>query len=149
MMLYFAYGSNMDVMQMTRRCKNAELLGPGFIKGFQLAFTRYSQGWDAGVADIVEKKTSEVWGLIYTIDDECLDALDSFEGYPHAYDRRSADVYTSEGERRRAWVYFVREKSTPSKPRKQYLGVMKKAAEKYGFPDEYRTELNAIECVED
>ena len=30
---YFAYGSNMDIAQMKRRCPEAELLGPAVLSG--------------------------------------------------------------------------------------------------------------------
>ena len=36
--IYIAYGSNMDLFQMARRCPNARLLGTGEIKDYQILF---------------------------------------------------------------------------------------------------------------
>ena len=35
---YIAYGSNMDERQMAVRCRDAGLVGTGFIQGYELLF---------------------------------------------------------------------------------------------------------------
>ena len=57
-------------------------MGVACLRGYQLAFTRYSSTWGGGVADIIPAVGSEVWGLVYGLTDENLEALDVYEGYP-------------------------------------------------------------------
>ena len=81
--LYFAYGSNMDEVQMKKRCPNSLLIGKGFITNHkicfpQIAVTRGLLGV-AGIREGVE--TDEVYGLIYKLTDEDLELLHTFEGY--------------------------------------------------------------------
>jgi gamma-glutamylcyclotransferase len=44
MSLYFAYGSNLDVEQMKRRCPESKVLVPGCLRGYRLDFTWRSSG---------------------------------------------------------------------------------------------------------
>ena len=81
--LYFAYGSNMSVEQMKKRCPDSILIGKGFITNHkicfpQIAITRGLLGV-AGIREGVE--TDEVHGLIYELTDEDLELLHTFEGY--------------------------------------------------------------------
>lgn len=81
--LYFAYGSNMSVEQMTKRCPNSLLIGKGFIKGHkicfpQIAVTRGLLGV-VGIRESVE--ADKVYGLIYELTDQDLELLHTFEGY--------------------------------------------------------------------
>eukprot|EP00053_Salpingoeca_punica_P000814 m.30471 g.30471 ORF g.30471 m.30471 type:complete len:219 (+) comp10579_c0_seq1:157-813(+) len=52
-MLYFAFGSNLDPVQMTHRCPSATFYCRATLPGRRLAFTLYSVGRGCGVADIV------------------------------------------------------------------------------------------------
>ena len=36
--LYFAYGSNIDLEKMARRCPAAQVVGPGIPENYELAF---------------------------------------------------------------------------------------------------------------
>ena len=81
--LYFAYGSNMSVEQMKKRCPDSLLIGKGFITNHkicfpQIAVTRGLLGV-AGIREGVE--TDEVYGLIYKLTDKDLELLHTFEGY--------------------------------------------------------------------
>lgn len=71
-MLYFAYGSNLNIAQMARRCPRATPIRAFALKDWQLVFR--------GVADIVQKSGAVVWGGVWDITDECERALDRYEG---------------------------------------------------------------------
>lgn len=117
----------------------------GCLKGYRLAFTHRSSGWGCGVADVVSDSRHEVWGLIYALSDRDLEELDNFEGYPDVYTRFSSSIDTKEGTICNVWVYTVIHKSNFIPPSKAYLGIIKKAAEKLGFPEAYRAYLEKIE----
>ena len=54
--LYIAYGSNINLEQMTYRCPTAERVSTGFVENYELEFRR--------VATIVPKQDSKVPVLV-------------------------------------------------------------------------------------
>ena len=82
--LYVAYGSNMNVEQMKRRCPGAELVGPCRIIGHRLTFVD-------GVATIV-KDSRETPGALWKITPQDEKRLDIYEGYPRAYRKQMVKV---------------------------------------------------------
>ena len=64
MQLYFAFGSNMDGAAMARRCPRSRLLGPGC-----LAAHRFALMGRTGYATIRTDPRSQVFGLVFEIDD--------------------------------------------------------------------------------
>ena len=69
---YFAYGSNLDLLQMKRRCPLSKLISKGMLPDYRLTFNRYASGWDGDVADVIQDEGSEVWGLVFEISDSDL-----------------------------------------------------------------------------
>lgn len=81
--LYFTYGSNMSLEQMTKRCPDSLLIGKGYITNYKLCFPQIAitKGL-LGVAGIREgSETDKVYGLIYELTDKDLELLHTFEGY--------------------------------------------------------------------
>jgi len=78
-MIYAAYGSNLDVKQMVGRCADAQRIGLGRARGWQLEFN--------GVADIRQRQGASVPLGLWAISEDDLRALDSYEGYPRLYTR--------------------------------------------------------------
>ena len=76
MLLYFAYGSNMNQDQMRDRCPDSKLLGKAVLADHQIAFTRFSSTWDSAVADILVSPGYSVWDLLYEISQKDLEKLD-------------------------------------------------------------------------
>ena len=97
--LYAAYGSNLNHDQMARRCPDAEFLGTGKINHFRLVFRH--------VADIEFSKGSKVLVGLWRVTEDCMDALDAYEGYPTLYDRTFLNVEQPDGSTVEAWVYFM------------------------------------------
>jgi len=71
--LYFAYGSNLNKRQMTRRCPDARPLSLLHLENWKLVFR--------GVADIVPSPGDFVSGGVWVISDNDERALDIYEGY--------------------------------------------------------------------
>ncbi|MEX2500932.1 MAG: amidohydrolase [Trueperaceae bacterium] len=78
----FAYGSNMDPVQMRRRCPSARFVARAWLPDFALAFPRWSPKRGCGVADVVPAPGGRVWGVVYDLDEEDGRALDGYEGAP-------------------------------------------------------------------
>ena len=78
-MIYIAYGSNLNKDQMAFRCPNATPLGKMYLPDYKLVFR--------GVADIIKKKGEFVPVGIWDVTDDCIKALDRYEGAPRLYQR--------------------------------------------------------------
>ena len=142
--MYFAYGSNLSQAQMGVRCPMAKGLGVAVLEGHRLSFTRFSRGWNGGVAEMVEAVGGEVWGFLYELTPEDLSALDAYEGYPHLYDRLLLHVVPEVNHAAvEAWVYFVVNKQDFVTPAAKYLAVLVRSAKEFGFPQEYVTDLES------
>jgi hypothetical protein len=85
-MLYFAYGSNLHLGQMARRCPDAEPLGPLIMPNTRLVFR--------GVADVIREDGVECPGGIWRITKRCEAALDRYEGFDPDHPDRG--MYTKE-----------------------------------------------------
>ena len=84
MFLYFAYGSNMHPMRMSKRCPGAIDLGGAILRNYRIVERLY--------ADIDFEEEAELQGVLYVITEEHLRRLDRFEGYPSVYRRIWVDV---------------------------------------------------------
>ena len=144
---YFAYSSNLDEVQLRQRCPDAVAETPGALVDFRLAFTAYSAGWGAGVADVVACPGSRVWGVVFNLMDDDLESLDRFEGFPTQYDRFFAQIETDKGILD-CWVYAVSRKQSFVAPSRRYLDVIRQAAGRHGFPDEYVRMLEAVQAAD-
>ena len=151
---YFAYGSNLDLPQMKRRCPSSKLISKGSLSGYRLTFNRFSSGWGGGVADVIKEQDSKVWGLIFEISDTDLERLDRYEGYhkdwTSLYERWETVIDTPNGQISDVWVYTVVEKQEFVKPTLEYLQIIKDAAVKWNFPETYLLEayVYSTECEE-
>ena len=153
---YFAYGSNLDLPQMKRRCPSSKLISKGSLSGYRLTFNRFSSGWGGGVADVIQEQDSKVWGLIFEISDTDLERLDRYEGYnkdrneslrgyhisnTNLYERWKAVIDTPNGQVCDVWVYTVVEKQKFVRPTPEYLQIIKDAAVRWDFPKVYQQTL--------
>ena len=146
-MYYFAYGSNMNEEQMSRRCPDAQLFGKGVLRDYRLDFTISApERWNgAGCADVVEIGVGEVWGLLYIVTPTDEGNLDRAEG--PRYRKIIRTIHAEGGQDVRAFLYEVIDKAPPKKPSVQYLNPIKNAALKHQFPESYVNFLNAIEVA--
>jgi gamma-glutamylcyclotransferase len=150
--LYFAYGSNMNWKQMRDRCPSSRFVGIAVLRDHQLAFTRKSVKRGCGVADVVAKHGSLVWGVVYEIADLDLGKLDASEGYKprgdkNSYQRRECSVFL-DGENQRPLTvsaYFADRQPSPPRPNAAYKDLILVGARHWHLPEEYIRELEQIE----
>ena len=138
----FAYGSNLDLIQMNRRCPSSKIISKGSLDNYRLDFNRYSSGWGGGVADVIPVKGSEVWGLVFELSDTDMDSLDFYEGCykdrPSLYERSKVVINTPKGPIPDVWLYTVVEKQKFEAPTAKYLEIIKNAAAQWNFPNMYQ-----------
>ena len=85
MKYYLAYGSNLNMEQMARRCPGAEPIGAALLPNSELVFRR-------GFLTIEPKQGSSVPVGIWRISDENEKALDRYEGFPKFYRKEYFDL---------------------------------------------------------
>ena len=100
--LYGAYGSNMNLEQMSHRCPKSKVIGIGTVEDYKLTF----RGRYKGVANIEPCKGSEVPIVLWEITEDCETALDLYEGYPNLYIKEEVEV-KSKDKNKKAMVYIM------------------------------------------
>ena len=137
---YFAYGSNLDGVQMRERCPSARPCFRARLAHHRLDFTHFSSKWLGGAADVLPHFGDSVWGLVYEIEAEDLLELDRFEG---GYDRVHLEVEDDDGRSHRVLAYTVRHKRS-FLPTQVYLEKMIHWAESSDLPADYLERLRRV-----
>ena len=115
-MLYFAYGSNLNLSQMKRRCKDSVFLKKINLENFRLTFrSRYR------AADIESKKNSLVPGGLFEISKSDEKKLDLYEDYPILYKKY---YFILDG--RKVMTYTMVKKTPFRFPTERYLNIVKR-----------------------
>jgi gamma-glutamylcyclotransferase (GGCT)/AIG2-like uncharacterized protein YtfP len=115
-MLYFAYGSNLNHLQMKRRCKDSVFLKKINLTNFKLTFrSKYR------AADIEPKKNSTVPGGLYDISKNDEKKLDLYEDYPILYKKYYFLYYG-----KKVMTYTMVKKSPFRFPTERYLNIVKR-----------------------
>lgn len=120
---YFAYGSNMDSQRMKQRGVSFLSRKKAFLKNWKLVFNKVaSKNPNEGYANIIEKNGGAVEGIVYEIDEGELKKLDSYEGCPLHYFRKSI-IIEIEQNKKEAIAYIANPHQTKDglKPSKDYL----------------------------
>lgn len=115
------------------------------LEGHRLAFTRRSIRSGSGVADMLADPSSEIWGALYEVPHDELEALDRKEGVGFAYARSDVRVHPPAGEAVEAIAYAVVAKAPGEiPPSPDYLqGILTAAAER-SLPEHYIRSLHAL-----
>ena len=115
-MLYFAYGSNLHLFQMKRRCKDSIFLKRINLKNFKLTFrSKYR------AADIEPSEKSIGPGGLFEISKSDERKLDVYEDYPILY-KKYYFYYNG----KKIMTYTMVKKSPFRFPTERYLNVVKK-----------------------
>ena len=114
-MLYFAYGSNLNLFQMKRRCKDSVFLKKYELKGYKLNFrSKYR------AADIEKSKNSLVAGALFEISKSDEKKLDVYEDFPILYKKLYFSYYN-----KTVMTYIMVNKTEFRYPTERYLNVVK------------------------
>ena len=126
-MLYFAYGSNLNLFQMKRRCKDSIFLKKINLKDFRLTFrSKYR------AADIEPKKNSIVPGGLFEISKSDEKKLDVYEDFPNLYKKYYFYYYG-----KRVMTYTMVKKSVFKFPTERYLNIVKRGYRDCGLDNKY------------
>jgi gamma-glutamylcyclotransferase (GGCT)/AIG2-like uncharacterized protein YtfP len=129
-MLYFAYGSNLNLFQMKRRCKDSIFLKKINLKDFRLTFrSKYR------AADIEPKTNSIVPGGLFDISKSDEKKLDVYEDYPILYRKFYFTYYG-----KKVMTYTMVNKTPFRFPTERYLNVVKRGYKDCGLDSKYLTQ---------
>ena len=131
-MLYFAYGSNLNMKAMKKMCRDSKPITKAKLKNFKLTFNVY--------ADIVESLGDEVFGALYEVSERDLIPLDEYEDYPELYKKEEVILEDEEGQTYKAFVYTMVEKSL-KEPFEDYYEVIEQ-----GYKD-WNIETKALQIA--
>jgi hypothetical protein len=121
--LYIAYGSNLNLEQMARRCPTATVVGAAVMRNWRLVFN--------GVATIERFKGGEVSVLVWELQPDDEAALDVYEGWPRMYRKEMVRVRL-DGKQVYAMVYIMNH-GRQSPPNRSYYNIIREGYVSAGF----------------
>lgn len=127
--IYLAYGSNMNLEQMSYRCPGAKVLGGTKLNGYRLLFRGAGCG---AVATIQKNESGSVPVLLWHITPADEAALDRYEGYPYLYRKETVKV-RFEGKWVSAMVYIMNDGRPLGYPSPYYYDVIRQGYIDAGF----------------
>jgi gamma-glutamylcyclotransferase (GGCT)/AIG2-like uncharacterized protein YtfP len=147
-MYYFAYGLNLDLLQMQLRCPDAQFVSTAKLDGYRVCFPRRSTIRGCAVVSIEPAVGDAVWGALYELDGTDIQRLDEREGYDKRRDR-ALNPYNRitvrvEGADERAVVaetYVAVPTADPGLPTPQYVGYLVASAAEVGLPKTHLMKL--------
>ena len=139
---YIAYGSNLNISQMKRRCPTAIVIGTGIIVDYELTFKGSKTG---SYLTIERAEGKELPVAIWKINELDELALDRYEGYPTFYNKVDVeidikDIKTGEESSKKAFAYIMYEDSRIGMPSKSYVMTCQEGYRDFGFNFKYLKE---------
>lgn len=134
---YIAYGSNLNIRQMRRRCPSARIIGTAELQGYELLF----KGSRTGSYLTIEKKEGgavSVAAWEVTAEDE--QSLDRYEGFPDFYYKAEfilpiKGIISGKIRNRKCFVYIMHEDRPLGIPSDFYMDTCKEGYQDFGFDE--------------
>ena len=132
---YIAYGSNLNIRQMRRRCPGATILGTANLKGWELLFKGSGTG---SYLTIEECEGGTVPVVIWDVTPADEAALDRYEGFPSFYYKKELRLQYKgirTGKRRTvtAFAYIMHEDRPVGVPSQYYMATCMEGYETFRF----------------
>ena len=143
-MLYFAYGSNMERVQLKRLCPKAKFVAAAVLPDHELVFSGKSRMWGGGIADIRGVPGKKVEGVVWEISEAERKVLDEYEGYPDLYVTKEVQVQTTSAKVIAAFAYVMVSPGREMPPSKPYKRLLISGAEEHDLSEQYIAFLESI-----
>ncbi len=135
---YFAYGSNMHLEQMAKRCPGARLLHLVAKRGWRFVIN------DRGYVTAVDDSSAQTLGCLWELSEEHWEALDRYEGVSSGfYYRVNCQVVRLDSGDSLDAVAYRASSETPGTPTIEYADTVFDGARQIGLPEEYVAAIEA------
>lgn len=137
---YFAYGSNMDTVQMLERCPNAQLCGTAVLSDYKFALD------EVGYATVIPCRGAAVPGVLWRINAEDEKALDRCEGVHLGCYKKETLTVSPKGcaSKLPVLVYTSLRGENRGRRKDNYIERIVTAAAHFGFDNGYVSMLKDI-----
>lgn len=139
--LYLAYGSNLNLRQMARRCPSAELLGYTYLEDTRLIYRGSLSGYYLSIENAAGFR---VPCGVFRITPQDERSLDRYEGYPNFYGKvtyKDLPLYAMDGTQRPgsidAMAYRLPRSSPAGLPIPYYIRICREGYLDFGFDPAY------------
>lgn len=130
---YCAYGSNLSLEQMQKRCPEADIVGTGLLRNAELFFAYY-----AGIKEIAGKICPIG---VYKLNARDIATMDRREGMGRAYDRYLVTVDMADGSKLRCFTY-VKWNQVIEAPSKMYMETVTQGYRDWNLPMSFLKEAS-------
>ena len=131
--LYIAYGSNLNIGQMARRCPTAKLVGTGTVEGYELKFKGRPNG---AYATIAPKEDGSVPVAVWELQPLDELSLNYYEGFPTHYFKRDIPVKLGNHEVT-GMVYIMNLQAQANRPSQHYYDTVEQGYADCGLDTAY------------
>lgn len=151
--LYFAYGSNLEPVQMERRCPGHRVLCRAMLHDHALAFHGTSRDWGGAVATCVPAPGRTLHGVVFELTAAHFAALDAYEdchgpGDPrNLYHRVRVAVELENREAIEVFTY-VMAPAPPGRPSRAYRWAILSGMRHHGLPAAAIDELERTKTID-
>jgi len=111
---YFAYGSNLWLNQMARRCPDSSFVGVAVLKDWKWFIST------RGYANVIHSPGDAVYGMLYTLTPADEENLDGYEGTPDPYVKQMHEV-EMDGQTIKSLVYVDIMRVHEGKIKEEYI----------------------------
>lgn len=136
---YIAYGSNLNIRQMRRRCPSARIIGTAELHGYELLF----KGSRTGSYLTIEKKEgSTVPVAAWEVTEKDEEALDRYEGFPDFYYKTELmlpikGIVSGKIRNRKCFVYIMHEDRPLGIPSELYMDTCREGYRDFSFDEKF------------
>lgn len=145
--LYFAYGSNMNLSQISSRCSRPVAISTACLKDHRLIFCGHSDVWDGGIETVEPAPGEDVWGVLFSLSNMNWERLDMWQDARMdgggLYFHIPMVVADMQGHEHYVRLYKKDVQKEPTNPSREYLDFIVQGAIENGLPDPYIDALKA------
>lgn len=127
---YLAYGSNLNLEQMSFRCPNAKPIGTVNLKDYRLVYKGTADGHAYLTIEKCEGYTVPLG--VYKVSYLDILSLNDYEGYPTIYSKYYINIKL-DNQNIKALIYIMNEYFDYHIPNKKYISTCTEGYEDFGF----------------
>lgn len=127
---YLAYGSNLNINQMSNRCPTAKPIGNVILKDYRIVYK--GEADHHAYLTIEECKGSKVPLGLFEVSYLDIFLLDSYEGYPIFYSKAYIPIKIG-NKTKKALIYIMNKRFDYHIPRIEYIETCREGYNDFGF----------------